>query len=112
MAKFTRGKYQSNSGSVHPIRLSEERYAAAGTAPSGVVDSSIKVKVSKGNAEYGIRPRGLRLAKTETSGEVSNTSYAFLPILTQTAWTAFAENSEVTVDGEEWTIVSKVPEDF
>jgi hypothetical protein len=112
MAKFERGKYQSNGGDIHPIRISEDRYAAAGTPPAGDVNSSIRVKISKNNTEFGIRPRGLRLARELGTDPDTFTKYTFLPVLTQTAWEGFSENEEVEIDGVTWTVVSKVPEDF
>lgn len=112
MAKFTRGKYQSDQGSIHPIRMDEDRYAAAGAAPSGAADSEVKVKISKNNTEFGIRPRGLRLALEETSGTVTSTRYSFLPVLTPTAFAAFSVNGTVTIGEDDWTIIAKTPEDY
>ena len=112
MATFTRGKYQSNDGTIHPIRMEATRYAAAGAPPSGDADSEVKAKISNNNTEFGIRPRGLRLARTIGSGDNAFSKYAFLPVLTATAYNAFSVNGEVTIGGEDWTIVAKQPEDF
>lgn len=105
-------KYQSGAGTVHKIRLSAARGAVAGAEPAGAVDSDILVKVSKSNREFGIRPRGLRLSRTITEGADTASLYAFLPVLTETAYNAFALNATVTYGGDDWTIVAKQPEDF
>lgn len=114
MATFTRTKYESNDGSIHAIRLSADKAAAAGAAPAGDVDSSIKVKVSKTNREFGIRPRGVLLARTVGAGDDAFTKYTFLPVLTQTAFngTGFALNTEITVGGTQWTVATKQNEDY
>lgn len=112
MAAFERAKYQANDGTIHPLRISEDRVAAAGAAPAGDIDSDIRVKVSKGNTEFGIRPRGVRLARTIGEGENAFTKYSFLPILTESVWDGLALQATLTIGGIEWTIIAKIAEDF
>lgn len=112
-------KYESDSGSIHKLRMSTAKAAVANnTEPSGSIDSSIRVKVSKSNREYGIRPRGARLYRTVTGGTgddaVTKTLYAFLPILTAAVYdgNSFAEEATVTYNGSTWKVLSKVAEDY
>jgi hypothetical protein len=88
------------------------------TEPTGAVDSPIKVKTSKSNREYGLRPRGVRLTRTVTGGSgneaVSKVLYSFLPILTAPVFESatFAERATVTINSVVWTILAKVQEDY
>lgn len=106
-------KYESDDGEIHAIRLTSAYLAAAGTAPSGGVTSDIIAKVSKSNREFGIRPRGVRLKRTIGTAPNQFQKYSFLAVLTPTAYdsAAFAKDAEITIDGIEWTVASKVPED-
>jgi len=106
-------KYEADDGDIKPIRLSAATIAAAGTPPGGAVTDPDYVKVSKGNREFGMRPRGVRLSRNIGSATVPNMRYKFLPVLTPAAFNgaAFAVGSEVTVGGNTWTVVAKMPED-
>lgn len=111
---FTNTRYEADSGDIHPIRLNSTRVTAAGTAPTGAITSSVKVKISKSSREYGIRPRGLRL--TRTIGTAPNTfkRYTFLPILSEAVFDAQAIGEDQTkeIDGVTWIVAGKIPEDF
>lgn len=114
MAARTRTKYEADDGTIHPITMTPDFAAAAGTSPAGAVNSDIKVKISKGNQEYGIRPRGVTLSRVAGTAPDTFTKTTFLPVLTPTAYdsAAFATNASVTVGGVAWTVVSKRPEDY
>jgi len=107
-------KYESDAGSIHPIRLGTDEATAAGAEPSGDIDSRIKVKVSKGNREYGIRPRGLRLARVKGTAPDTFVVYKFLPILTEAGLelAANAVGKDKTVGAIAWKVVDHRPEDF
>jgi len=112
-------KYESNAGTIHRLRISAEKAAvASNTEPSGAIDSPIKVKVSKGNREFGLRPRGVRLYRTVTGGSgneaVTKVLYSFLPILTATVFESatFADEATVTINSVAWKVLSKVQEDY
>lgn len=112
MATRTRTKYQSDEGGIHPISLDPGSVAAAGAAPTAAIDSQIRAKVSKSNKEAGLRPRGLRLARTVGAAPNEFVRYAFAPVLTPTAYEAATVQGTVTYQGDTWTIVAKVPEDY
>lgn len=105
-------KYQANADSIHKIILTNETAAVAGAPPAGDIDSNVPAKVSKSNGEYGVRPRGLRLTRVLGTGATASRRNRFLPILTETAWNAFAEGAELTVGGVQWTISKKINEDL
>jgi len=111
---MARGKYQSDEDTIHTIRLSTARLAAAGTAPTAAVNSEINVKVSKSNREFGIRPRGVTLQKPVNPSATDKISYAFLPVLTPTAFDsdAFKKDATVTIGTVQWKIIARKPEDY
>lgn len=108
-----RAKYESDDGDIKPIRVSAETIAAAGAQPGGAINDFDYVKVSKGNREFGQRPRGVRLSRNLGTAAVPNLRYKFLPVFTQSEWGSanFAIGATVTVGGVAWEVVSKVPED-
>ena len=114
MVAKTTLKYQADSSEIHGLILDPNRAAQAGTEPTGDVSSNIKVKVSKGNKEYGIRPRGVRLARIVGTAPDTFRKYSFLPVLTATAFASatYAVGATITIDGVEWEVAAKVPEDY
>jgi hypothetical protein len=114
MAAYTNTKYEADDGSIHAIRLRAATAAVAGAAPTGAVDSDIKVKVTKTNREFGIRPRSITISQTKGEGEDTFKIYATIPILTETAFDAAANQLGATVNynGETWTVVSRNAEDY
>lgn len=115
MPAFPKGtKYQDDDGNIHVIRLSAKVLAAAGTQPTGAVDSPIPAKVSKGNREFGLRPRGVRVSRLVGTDPNQFSKYAFIPVLTSAAFGAgsFVPGGTVTYDGNDWTVSSLVQEDY
>lgn len=114
MAAKTTTKYEANDGSIHQLLLEPTRFAQAGTPPTGEIDSNIKAKVSKGDREFGLRPRGVRLARVVGTAPDTFRKYTFLPVLTLTAFASAAFNigATITIDGTAWEVVGKVPEDY
>lgn len=106
--------YESNDGDVHAMRLDSARLAVAGPAPTGSATSNIKATVSKTNRTHGIRPRGVRLARTIGTAPDTATKYAFLPVLTPGAYAGagFQLGASITYGGFTWTIVARVEEDY
>lgn len=107
-------KYEADGGSIHGLLLDPTRAAVAGAEPSGAVSSNIKAKVSKGNKEYGIRPRGVRLTRVVGTEPDTFRKYSFLPVLSLTAFASatFAVGAEIVIDGVTWEVAAKVPEDY
>lgn len=114
MAVFSDTLYEANSGLIHKIRLSEASAAAAGSPPTGPATSDISAKVSKANAEFGIRPRNVRLSRVVGTGATAFREYKTLPVLTPAAFgtPAFAIGAEITIGGITWTIIVRNNEDF
>jgi len=114
MANRTKTKYEANSGSIHPISLTTDYAAQAGTPPGGAIDSDIKVKVSKTNREHGIRPRGVRLYRQIGTPPNAFIRYGFLPVLTETAWNGagFAPEADITIGSVDWKVLSRQAEDY
>ena len=114
MATLDDSKYESNSGTIHSIRLTPAILAIAGTPPTGDVDSDIKAKVTKGNREFGIRPR--RVTGSTKIGTAPNDfrTYVSVPVLTPAAFAtpAFALNATFTYNSLTYTIISRENEDF
>ncbi len=106
-------KYEADDGDIKPIRLAAATKAAAGAEPGGAVTDDDFVKVSKSNREFGMRPRGVRLKINDGTEEEPNYRYRFLPVLSKAAYdgNGFNVRGTVTIDGEAWEIVRKVPED-
>jgi hypothetical protein len=94
--------------------MASDRIAVAGAAPGGAVDSPIKVKISKSNREFGIRPRGVQLRRPVNPTATDKIFRSFLPVLTETAFNSntFALDAQVTIGGVAWKIIGKVQEDY
>jgi hypothetical protein len=114
MPAQVRTKYQGDDNTIYAIRLSPPFAEKAGTAPTGAVTSPIKAKVTKSTKEFGLRPRGVTLARTLGTAPDTFVKTTFLPALTLSAFngTAFALAAKVTIDGVEWEIVSRRAEDY
>lgn len=109
--------YESDQGAFHSILLEPNTLAAAGTPPTpgtGVTVSNIKAKITKGNREFGIRPRGVLLSRTIGTAPDTFKKYKFLPVLTASDFNApgFAIGGSITIDGVVWVIIAKRPEDY
>lgn len=114
MPAKTRTKYEADEGDIYAILLSPDYAAKAGTAPTGTVTSPIKAKVSKSTREYGIRPRGVTLARTIGTAPDTFVKNTFLPVLTPSAFASatYALDAKITIGSTEWTVVSKRGEDY
>jgi len=111
---MARAKYEADSGSIHLLTMNAERLAVAGAEPTTGTASSIKAKISKSNREYGIRPRGVRLARTIGTAPETFVKYAFLPVLTPVAFngTGFTLGGSITIGTIVWEIIARLNEDF
>lgn len=104
---FTNYAYTAEDGEVYRIRLEEDTATAGGFSATSGFTSSAYVKVSKGNREFGIRPRGVRLSREATA-----TVGRFLPCATNAQVESLVEQGTVTVGGETWTVTSAQAEDY
>lgn len=114
MVAKVRTKYESDAGTIHSILLSPDYATAAGTAPTGAVSSPVKVKVTKTNRQFGIKPRGVTLVRTVGTAPDTFVKRAFLPVLSATAFvgTGFAIGSTINIGTVAWTISGKKNEDY
>lgn len=114
MANYVRSKYESDGATVHPIRLSADTAVQAGTEPAGVVTSFIPAKVSKGNREFGLRPRGVKLYRTAGTAPNTFTKYKFLPLRSIVDYeaAAYSPESTIAVGGITWKVAARVAEDY
>jgi hypothetical protein len=106
-------KYEADNGEIYQIRLGAATLAAAGAPPAGAVSSSIRVKVSKSNREFGLRPRGVVLSRPQNPGPTDKIFRKFLPVLTPAAYNSagFANQASITVGGVVWTVINRINED-
>lgn len=106
------GKYEADNGRIYSIKLEATRYAAAGTPPTAAIDMPQSVEVSASKRQGGLRPRGVRLARTLGTAPDTFKKYTFLPVLGASAWnvTPFIKGGTVTIDGTAWTVIATVPE--
>lgn len=96
------------------MRLSSAYAAVAGTEPAAAAGSPIYAKVSKSKREFGLRPRGARLARTVGSGDAAFQKYTFLPLrsITDAASATYAVGATITIDTVAWTVISLEAEDY
>jgi len=114
MAALVDTKYEDDRDRIHKLRLTASFAAVAGTEPTAAVNSDIRAQVSKTKKEFGLRPRGVRLARTVGTGSNTFRKYAFLPLRSKADATSatYAENETVTIASVQWKIVAKVAEDY
>lgn len=114
MAVLSEVKYEDQFGAIYNLKLSAISAAAAGTEPTGGVSTDVSPKITKSEREFGIRPRGVRVSKIFGTAPDEFRKYKFIPILTQAEWlsAAYSKGAIVVIDGENWTVTSKVAEDY
>lgn len=114
---FDKTKYEADNGDIHPIRVQPETVALAkgGTtnaAPTGTITTdAIRAKVSRGNREYGLRPRYITVVydTTAPTGYKVGT-YIRVPILKSTTFSAISQDDTVTYLGTSARVAGKFPE--
>ena len=114
MPVLTDTKYEGNDAQIYKISLTPDYAAAAGTAPTGTITSNIRPKITKGDREFGVRPRGVRLVRTIGTAPDTFKKYAFLPVLTASEWASatYAPGVTVTIGTIDYTVASRINEDY
>lgn len=113
---FSKTKYESDSGTIHPIRVQPETVGitvGGGTnaAPAGALDSPISAKVSAGNRAFGLKARSITIAFLDTAPTGYKVgSYIRLPILTPTRYSGVAAGQTFSYLGQTATVIGKNPE--
>jgi hypothetical protein len=108
MAYFVVAAYEADNGEIHPIRISPETLAAQPTQPTGTptITNRLRVKVSRSGKEYGVKPRGLNLARRLGTSPNFFNKYKFLPILLPQDYEGVVDDATITVNGVVWAITS------
>jgi len=110
--KFIRGKYSTDAGVVHPIRIQPETVIAqTNPAPAGEITGLVTARVGGSRRQYGILARTVRLAWTGAAPDgYDPNGIITLPILTLAAYTALAPGQAVTYQGTAAQVIGKSPE--
>lgn len=99
--------YTSDNDETFRVRLQEDTAAAGGfttPAPANVPFA----KISKSGRGFGIRPRGVRGSYLDGNRKV----YRFIPFATEAAYESALSSGSVTVGGQAYTNLKRVPEDI
>lgn len=114
MVAFQDVKYETNEGDISLMRLLPDRASVAGTEPTNDANTSLRVKVSKSDREFGIRPRGVRLSRIVGTAPDTFRRYSFLPVTTPTAFAtaAFQLGATITIGDTDWTVSARIEEDY
>lgn len=113
---FTRTRYLSNDGDVHPIRVQPETISLAygattNAATATALNNPISARVSNGNRQFGLKPRSITIVfETDAPDGYKVGSYIRVPILQPTLWNTMVTGDTVTYLGDQATIVGKSPE--
>lgn len=120
--KFIKSTYEADNGVTHPIRIQPESVAASlGGSPNtipakgtGLNNSKISAKVSKGKRERGLGPRMVTISFPDTEAGVPDGykpgTVLAIPVLKKDTWDALSEGDAVTYLGKSGTIASTIPE--
>lgn len=107
----TTAKYESNTGTIHPIRLQPETLAAFGNAvPAGAIDSPISAVVSLTRRQRGLRPRYITVRFTAEKTDYATGGLYRIPICTATVWAGINVGATGTYLGTAAVVVSKEDE--
>lgn len=104
---FSTFAYPAEDGQVYKLKMEADTAAAGGFASQSGFTTNVYAKISKGNAEHGLRPRGVRLSRVATA-----TVSKFLPAVSNAIVEALVEAGNVTIGGEAWVVTSAQAEDY
>lgn len=109
-------KYESNTGSIHSIRVQPETLAltiggTANAVPAGAVDSPFRAQVSRSNGAYGLKPRAvtIRFTAAPPTGYKADETYT-LPVMQATLWDTANAGTVCEYLGVAGIVVSTSPE--
>jgi len=112
----TAGKYTSDSGTIHNIRVQPETLTmtiggTANAAPAGAVNSPFSAKVSKNRRGYGLKPRTvtIRWDGAAPDGYDPN-GLITLPVLQAALFNTAQKGTAVAYLGATAKVVYKTPE--
>lgn len=107
---FTLSKYESDEGTIYPIKVQPETITTFNAEPSGSVTGKLFVKVSNHKRSYGISPRRVTLGIEVGTAPLQATKYLTLPILSKASFDALVIGQTASYDGQSWKVQSKIKE--
>jgi hypothetical protein len=108
---FANYKYVADNNDVYKIRASSKVVAAQPTTPvSTGIGGKSSVRVGRGNAGLGVRPRAIRLKRTAGSAPNVKVYYDKLPVFVAADAATLLAGGNITIDGVAWTPDSLIPE--
>lgn len=116
---FTQTFYEALSGDIHVVKVQPETLAAsfsgiANDAPAGPATSNFWAKISKGNTEYGLRPRAVRFRwdAGQTPAGYQEGQTQIIHVMQNNVFNGITVNSVATYLGGTGTITGKLPENL
>lgn len=113
MAKYVISNYESDAGSVHPIRVRPSTLTAqVDTPPANATDSDY-FSATPSKRKYGRFARGWSLYRVIAADANNNLiRRKFVPCLVANDWKDASRqvNDKITIDAVEWTIGNHVAE--
>lgn len=117
---FVSARYAASyAAEIHPIRVQPETIAASigGTSngqPGGALSSPISAIVSATSRQLGLHPRAVYIRASDDAGNVPEGykpgGITRIPALQEAFWNAAIKGATVSYLGEDFTVVSRVPE--
>lgn len=113
---FTISKYESDSGTIYPIRVQPETLTAnlgsANAAPAGTVDGTVLARARKNRRGYGVGARTVRVRFTGAApDDYAPNQTLSIPVLTPDVFNAIIPNSTTgTYLGAAILVIGKSPE--
>lgn len=113
--RFSRTRYLSNNGTVHPIRVQPETLAATiggepNTPPGGAITSPIRYLVNVGSRQKTPRARGVYFEWVNSRPDGYEGSGGRIPIMSPTVWDDVTENTVGLYLGQPINVTGKYPE--
>lgn len=107
---FKTMKYESDDGTIHPIRIAKKFESHVGSQPTGNFSSDLNARTRKGVRQYGLRARGWRYYREITAGDDTFRRYLSVPKLTESAWESNSR-PDITIGGNTWKFLARYAED-
>lgn len=110
--RFRIGKYETNDGEIHPIRVQPETIDGDNPLPGAGITKSTYARVTGSKRAYGLKARYATYSlEIGTDADYSGAKvYAKVPYFLASAWIALNVGSTVTYQGKAWEVVSKTDE--
>lgn len=107
-------KYESDSSTIHLMRLTSEIGTAGGTQPTAEVNSDIRPKLYKSDREFGIRPRYVTCSLVNGTAPNQYITYKRVPVFTATSYAsaAYQLGATLAINSVDHKVVGREPEDY